>query len=226
MKKFAIPLFLVLLLTGCPPPHNTNPTKAASAPAPAVNVDYIALINSATTITVQEYTISMGKDYDILADGVKVATVSGKDVRFIAGDVFTLTTLDGKVLASEEEQKRYLLKFNRAAVVYDADKNTVGYLAEDRISSLFSLSYQFFFYDADRNEIGKSAKFTNSCLGTHTITDADGNVDYDVNKHLTLIGGDTYDISIKDPNSAINRFHVILLVCIEDAIADAQAAKD
>lgn len=225
-------LFLTLVfLAGCPAPRAQNPSPSPStakvlAPTtPQVaNIDYVARLNSATTIDIKEYTFSMGKDYDILADGVKVATVSGKDLRLFEGDVFVLKDLNGKVLAYEEEQVEFF-QLDRAAVVYDANDNVSGYLGEDRISNLFSLSYIFYFYDANKNEIGKSDKFTNSCLGTHKIYNASGTEAYDVNKHLTL-GGDHYTITVTDPKTPINRYKAILLVCIEDAIGDAAAEKD
>lgn len=219
-------VIFALFLIGCPPPYQgqRQTTKASNPTKVEVEaIDYIATLNSATVIDIKEYTLSIGKDYDIFADDVKVATVEGKNVRFISGDIFTLKDLNGLTLAYEEETKG-LFQLNRSATVYDKDGQVTGYLGEDRARNFLSFSYVFYFYDANKNEIGKSSKFTNSSLGTHKIYNADGSEAYDVNKHLTL-GGDHYTITVTDQNTLINRYKAILLVCIEDAIGDAAKKK-
>ena len=218
----------LLLAIGCgernhtfqPPAKKGSEQHAAAKETTAKGtLDYEKLLRSATEITVSEYAVAIGKDYDILADGVKVATVSGKNIKIIS-DEFTLKTLDGKVLASEKEHKRWL-RLNRAASMYDGQGNLVGYFGEEVLKDLFSIHYVFHLYDKDKNEIGKSKKLTKSCLGTHTILDSSGNVDYDIDKKFVLIGGDKYVITVKDPNSEISRFAAIFMTCIEDAIADS-----
>jgi uncharacterized protein YxjI len=195
---------------------NNSEQESAAKETP----DYEKMLMSAAKITVSEYSVSIGKDYDILADGKKAAIVSGKNIRIIGGDVFTLTTLDGKVLASEKEHHRWI-SLNRAASIYDGQENLVGYFGEEKLSNLFSVHYVFHIYDKDKNEIGKSKKLTKSCLGTHTILDSSGNIDYDIDKKFVVLGGDKYVITVKDQNSEISRFAAIFMTCIEDAIADS-----
>jgi hypothetical protein len=139
-------------------------TPAKNVEASTTSSNSAKLLTSAKKIVISEHTISMGKDYDILVDGKKVATVTGKNVRVFGGDVFTLTTADGSTLAYEKENKRFL-SFDRAATIYDAGGNVTGYLAEKKFKSMFSLSYIFYFYDQNKKEIGKSAKLSNSSLG-------------------------------------------------------------
>jgi hypothetical protein len=214
-------------LIGCPPPRAPQAAKPAPAPAP-VNTAPITstTLRSATTVVVHEEVLNVGKDYNILVGGRKVGTVSGKNLKILTGDVFKLKLPDGTILASEKEEKRYFVKFNRAATFQDSSNTVTGYLAEDRISNLFSLYYVFYFYDAQRKEIGKSEKLTNSSLGSHKIYDASGKVAYTIKKHWRPLGDHKYTITVNDPNSAIDVYHAILLVCIEDAIGDAAAAKD
>ena len=229
MKTILYSGFVVVLLAliGCPPPQAP---KAASGATPKATKTVApitsATLRSATTIVVHERILNVGKDYDIFVGETKVATVSGKDLKIITGDIFKLKLADGTLLASEEEEKQYFLKFERAATFHDANNKVTGYLAEDVISNLFSLYYVFHFYDNQRKEIGKSEKLTNSSLGSHKIYDAGGNVDYVIKKHWRPLGDHKYTITVVDPNSAIDIYHAILLVCIEDAIGDAAAKKD
>jgi len=82
-------------------------TTSKSPAAPTGPNQYEQTLRGAKKITISELTISMGKDYNILVDDKKVATVTGKDVRIMGGDVFTLKTIDDKVLAYEKEHKRF-----------------------------------------------------------------------------------------------------------------------
>jgi len=202
--------------TSKPPTAPTGPKPPAVPTGPN---QYEQTLRGAKKITISELTFSMGKDYNILVDDKKVATVTGKDVRIMGGDVFTLKTIDDKVLAYEKEHKRFF-KLNRAASIYDGNNKLVGYFGEEKLKNLFSVSYVFHIYDENQKEIGKSKKLGKSALGKHELFDNKGNIDYKIDKHFTL-GGDKYTVEILDPKSDISVWAAILLVCIEDAIGDA-----
>ena len=205
MNQRAAVLSLTALLIGCGSPENAkNPEQQ---------------LRSALEVKIEERVINLGKDYDILVRGQKVATVSGKNVRIMSGDVFTLTTVDGKVLASEKEHKSFFA-LNRAASCYDSKGELTGYLGEERFKDFLFLSYTFHFYDADKKEIGTSKKLGKSALNSHNLYDGAGNVDYTIDKHFSLVG-DSYTLKILDHESAIPLTSAIFMVCIEDAIGDA-----
>jgi hypothetical protein len=190
-------------------------------PSADPNIDYEQKLRSANKIVVEEMVINKGRDYKIFADGQRVATVSGKNIRFfesLVGDKFTLTTLDGKVIGSEQEEKRFLT-FNRNARCEDAFENTTGYIGET-ISGKLSIKYIFHFLDANKQEVGRSDKLGKSLIGRHKINDNQGHEDYDIDKQFELFG-DEYVITVKDLNSEIPLEHAILLTCIEDAIGDS-----
>jgi len=63
---------------------------------------YEQKLRSASKITIDEAAFSWGKSYNVKVDDEVVATVSGKGFTLF-GDVFTLKTKDGVVLASEKE---------------------------------------------------------------------------------------------------------------------------
>lgn len=180
-------------------------------------------LRSASKIEVKEKVISIGKHYDLYVDGEKVAEVTGKAIE-ILGDVFTLKTVDGKVLASEKESKRFL-RLSRAAICYDGDGSVTGYIGEEKLKDLFSWSYVFHFYDANKKEIGKSKKLGKSSLGRHKLYDNQGNADYDIDKRFRAVGlvtsADKYILTRIDFESSIPLEYAIFITCIEDAIADA-----
>ncbi len=184
---------------------------------------------SARQITVEEAVLNIGKDYNIIVDNERVATVSGKDFKVFGGDRFDLETVDGTLVAFEEEDKRYLFKLNRSATVYDGDGHVLGYLAEERWNDLFKWGYIFHFYDEYKNEIGRSQKITNSSVfGNHTIKDNLGNIDYQIDKQINwkrgLLGSDKYVIRVNDSKD-VPLESAILLTCIEDAIKDSEESK-
>jgi uncharacterized protein YxjI len=180
-------------------------------------------IRQASKITVRQKFISFfGKHYYLYVDGHKVGHVTGKFIKTF-GDVFTLKTADGKKLADEKEAKR-ILALNRSAEFHDGTGNIIGYIGEERLTDFFSLGYVFHFYDPNQKEIGKSQKIGKSSLSYHHIYDSDGNTDYTVDKKFTLFC-DKYVLKIVDRDSRIPLESAILLVCIEDAIADAHKPK-
>jgi hypothetical protein len=196
-------------------------------PSPKAGVDYKAMINNATQIKIKEKWLNsvlpLAKKYYILADGKYAGMVKGRLITEF-GNVFTLTTLDGKDLAYEKEEKRRLWNLrwlNRAAVVYNANSEQVGWITEEKIKDFFAIHYMFHLYDKDMDEIGVSKKITKSSMGTHNLIDAKGNKDYDIDKYFWKFPGrDVYMISVLDKKSEIPRTQAILLTCIEDIIAD------
>lgn len=184
--------------------------------------NYEQLLRQAKSITISERVINIGKDYDILVGGQLVATVSGKDFK-VWGDTFTLKTMDGKVLASETEEVR-ILSWNRGATVRNGKGDITGYLGEETFDNLFSMGYLFHFYDPKNQEVGKSQKIGRSAISFHRIYDAQGNPDYAIDKKFTLIG-DEFEITVADASN-VPLEQAILLICIEDAIADSEQEKE
>ncbi|MDP3026591.1 MAG: prepilin-type N-terminal cleavage/methylation domain-containing protein [Nanoarchaeota archaeon] len=185
---------------------------------------YEKKLRGASQIEIQEKTFHLEKYYEVYVEGEKVAQVTGKKVRFVGGDVFTLTASDGKVLASEEECKRFF-RLSRAAICYDGSKKLTGYIGEESIKDFFSLSYVFHFYDSNKNEIGKSKKLGKSVWNRHKLYDTEGNEDYDIDKKLgsLITGADRYILTRLDFESSIPLEYAVFIACIEDAIADAHS---
>lgn len=238
MNKSIFSIMALLLLfgfTGCaevPPTQNTPQTKQEVAQVSVSNTeeklednteveDVENIINTAKEITIKEASISMTKKYYIYADNKEIGTVTGKFINDF-GDVFTLKDLNGNVLGSEKQIKRWGTKLTRCAQVFDADNNITGYIGEEVLTNLFSDGYFFHFYDKDKNEIGTSDEIKFSLLKKNLFNDMNGNTDYVVNAHIAL--NDSYTITVND-TSDIPIKNAIFMVCIEDAIKDSKSKK-
>ncbi len=216
---------LALAFTAC----NSLPSQeeAPASNPPSYNTSFQdkseERLRNATKITIDEEVINLGKDYDILVDGDKLATVSGENLK-LWNDEFVLKTIDGKILASEREDKR-IVRWNRAAAIYNGNGTLSGYLTEETIEDMFSFGYIFHFLNTQQQEVGKSQKVGRGAIDHHKLEDVSGNADYDVDHKFTFIG-DKYVLTVLNKGSKIPLEQAILLVCIEDTIKDAQIEKE
>lgn len=218
LKITAIIVIFSFIVTGCGKVTNISESKNPSKP----KEDYVQALNSAKQIEIKESFISIGKQYKLYVDGVEVGEVTGRLITAF-GDVFTLKDRNGHVLASEKQIKRWHLRFDRDAAVYDGNGNLTGYIGEEALTKIFSIGYFFHFFDKNGNEIGTSDQVNFSLLKENIFRNADGIMAYKVNKELTLIR-DSYQVNIYD-KSKIQLYQAIFMVCIEDAIKDASKKK-
>lgn len=208
MKKFRnsiiVMIVVMLMLVGC------GQQKS--------NVNYQALLDNASKVTIKEAMISLGKEYDVYVNGQQVAEVHGKIFKGF-GDTFTLTDENGNILDKEKQVKRWGISLNRSAVIEDAKGNVVGYIGEQTLDKFLSFGYVFHFYDKNRKEIGKSNEVVFSLLKQYKYSDNDGQLAYQVNANLNLFKS-SYTLTVKD-KSQISLNDAILMVCIQDAIYQA-----
>ena len=73
------------------------------------------------------------EQYQIYKDRDKVGEINGKYIN-LTGDIFILTDKDGNEISSEKQIKRWNIKFNRMAQVYDENRESKIKLS--RISSI------------------------------------------------------------------------------------------
>lgn len=183
----------------------------------------IQQLNSSKEISIEEKIFSFNKSYNILVDGEEFGTISGKYINF-TGDVFTLTTKHGLNIASEKQVKRWGVKLNRLAEVYDAEGNVTGYIGEEKIEDFFKIGYKFHFYDKDKNELGYIKKQYFSLLDHFDVYNMKDEVVYKVDKDLTFMA-DKYTISVID-NSEIPTDQVVFVTAIMQAIQSAQKESE
>lgn len=177
------------------------------------------ILKDAKNITIEEHVITINKEYDVIVDGVLVATVTGKYIN-ITGDVFELRDTKGELLAKEKQIKRWGVKLNRLAEVKDENDNVTGYIGEDVISDFFSISkYKFHFYDKNKNEYASTKEQLLSLFYKFKIYDNNDEEVYIVEEDFS-IWGDVYNITkLKDSDVPVE--NAIFLTCIIDSIRDA-----
>lgn len=216
--KFGILMILILsfFIGGCAPPPPPQVEKKSS--------DYYKQkLDNAKEIKIDEAMMSIGKYYDVYADGEKVATIEGKFITTF-GNVFEMKDLNGEFLIKEEEVKRWgPFDVTRLAEVKNEKDEIVGYIGEKYWDKWFSVGWSFHFYNKDKQEIGNSDQLNFTMFKENAFYDTNHNLQYQVEANWGWT--DNYTMKVYD-KSKIPLYNAILMVCIEDAIHDAKKAED
>lgn len=228
MKKFiVIFIILSLLLTGCQdiqPVNNKDTTKQNNEyTAKQNNEDIQNVINSSDKIIIKKQLVTMNAGYDVLIDNKKVATVDGKYVTLF-GDVFSLNDKYGNKLSSEKQIKRWNIKINRLAEVFDLNDETIGFIGEEKFKDFLKYGYKFHFYDKEKNEIAYTKDIFFSILKKLEIYNMQNEMDYIISENFN-IAKNQYTIEIKNKESIIPVNSIILFTCIIDTIMTSENEK-
>lgn len=119
-------LALAATTAGCANAPTATPTTNVADSQAALDA-----INNANEITATKSLLSWGDEWVIEADGNKVGTVTGQ-VIYTIGDVYSLTTTSGNLVASETEE---LSAITHTATLYDWNNKPTGTL-EERVLAL------------------------------------------------------------------------------------------
>lgn len=228
-----------IIFTGCSNQNASNNKDTSSSSATKVeqnvnesnkntnstakdNIDLLKVLNEAKEIEVKEKMVSIGAGYDVYADDIHVGEIKGKYVN-LTGDVFELKDLNGNVVKSEKQIKRWNMKLNRMAEVYDKDKNVSGYIGEEKIKDMFSWGYKFHFYDKDKNEIGYTDQKVLSFTDTFKVYDVENNLDYVIEGEFVSLTS-SYDIEVNDASN-IKAEDVVFYTAIQNEITRADKKK-
>lgn len=114
-------LALAATAAGCANTPTATPTTDVADSQAALDA-----INNASEITATKSLLSWGDEWVIEADGNKVGTVTGQALYSI-GDVYSLTTVSGNLVASETEE---LSTITHTATLYDWNNQSTGALEE------------------------------------------------------------------------------------------------
>lgn len=186
------------------------------------DTDLLTTLSQAETIKIKRSWFSFNKDYKIYVDGEKIGKVEGLYFNLF-GERLVLSDLDGQVYASEQQVKRWNIRLNRLAQVYNASNETVGFIGEKVIEDFFHLGYTFHFYDANRQEIAVSKEKVLQIFPEYVIEDSHGKKLYKIKKKFTLFTS-TYEITNYD-TSVLPVERSVLLTCILDAIKTSESEE-
>lgn len=229
-KKMIIILSIIstISLVGCNNNVSTNSNNNSSQDTTKQNsitnnkvettekIDLLSELNNAKKITVEEKFVSIGASYNIYADDKYIGEIQGKYVN-ITGDVFEMKDLNGNVVKSEKQIKRWNIKLNRMAEIYDKDKNISGYIGEEKIKDMFSLGYKFHFYNKNKQEIGYTNQQIFSLTDSYKVYDLNKNLDYEIKEEFISLKP-SFNISIND-TSDISAEDVVFYTAIQNEIS-------
>ena len=231
MKKAIIVLLIASNITLLSCDNNTTTQNCSTSQNISQNINQqkavivqeeLSKLANAKTIKVTTDIVSLNSGHTIYVDDDKFGTINGKYVN-ITGDKFTFKSKDGTILASEKQIKRWNVKLNRLAEVYDFEGNIVGYIGEEKIKDMFKYGYVFHFYDKDKNEIGYTNKQFISLMDTYKIFNMSDELCYEVKENFNLIQ-DSYDIEVINSND-IPAEQAIFFTSIVNAIRNADTSK-
>lgn len=185
--KWMMSLFLAIILI-----YQTNVScKAENIATPT---DLLVQLNEASTITVKKSWFSFNKHYKVYVEGEKVGEMEGLYFN-IFGERLVLKDLKGNVYGSEQQVKRFNVRLNRIAQVYNGADDPVGFIGEQVIRDFFRWGKTFHFYDTSFNEIAISKQRWFRIFSEYMIEDMNGEMLYKVKKKWSLFTT-TYEITI------------------------------
>ena len=150
-----------------------------------ISTDLLVQLNEASTIMVKKSWFSFNKNYQVYIDGEKVGEIQGLYFN-ILGERLILKDLDGEVYASEQQIKRWNVRLNRLAQVYNGADETVGFIGEQVVRDFFRFGKTFHFYDVNRGEIAVSKQKIFHIFPEYVIEDLTGEKLYKVKKKFSL----------------------------------------
>ena len=117
-----------------------------------VHAEYLlTTLEQSHMIEVKQSWFSLNKSYKVYVDGNKVGKVEGLYFNLF-GERLVLSDLNGDVYGSEQQIKRWNIRLNRLAQVYNSSNETVGFIGEEVIEDFFRWGKTFHFYDENRKE--------------------------------------------------------------------------
>lgn len=162
----------------------------------------------------KNYRTLFKKDYSIIVDGDRIATVEG-EVFKLFGDTFTMYSSNGKKIGYEKEEKLHL---NRQAQFYNADGDKTGRLH----SKFFALLRKDTFHDADDTAIARcDEQFTFLFPDKYVIHDLNGNDLFTIDKAWWF---DNYILTVKEEGE-LDVVEAIFINCIEDAVSGSSSSS-
>lgn len=167
-------LALAVTVAGCANTPTATPT-ADTADSKAT----LDAINNANEITATKSILSWGDEWTIAADGQQVGTVTGQAL-YAIGDVYSLTTASGNLVASESEE---LKAITHEATLYDWNNQPTGKLEERILTLTPTVDIIHTTSNGSNETVGTSTTDFASFTNQTTITDNAGTVAWNTERH-------------------------------------------
>lgn len=167
-------LALAVTVAGCANTPTATPTADTADSQSALDA-----LNNANEIKATKSLFSWGDEWTIAADGQQVGTVTGQAL-YAIGDVYSLTTASGNLVASESEE---LKAITHEATLYDRNNQPTGKLEERILTLTPTVDIIHTTSNGSNETVGTSTTGFASFTNQTTITDNAGTVAWNTERH-------------------------------------------
>lgn len=215
LATLATTLALAVTAAGCANAPTATPTADTADSQTALDA-----INNASEITATKSLFSWGDEWVIEADGNKVGTVTGQAI-YAIGDVYSLTTMNGNLVASETEE---MSAITHTAALYDWNNRPTGAL-EERILAL-TPTVDIHHPDAHGSDIITGTATTAFASLTHqtAITDNTGAVTWETERAMFALQT-TITITRNTTSGTVSGIDALMVTLMMSEIHDGASNK-
>ena len=215
LATLATTLALAATAAGCANTPTATPTADVADSQAALDA-----INNASEITATKSLLSWGDEWVIEADGNKVGTVTGQALYSI-GDVYSLTTVSGNLVASETEE---LSAITHTATLYDWNNNPTGTLEERVLALMPTVDIHHTDANGSDNITGTATTAFASLTHQTTITDNTGTQAWETERAMFTLQT-TITITRNADSSSVPGIDALMVTLMMSEIHDGAINK-
>lgn len=215
LATLATTLALAATAAGCANTPTATPTADVADSQAALDA-----INNASEITATKSLLSWGDEWVIEADGNKVGTVTGQALYSI-GDVYSLTTVSGNLVASETEE---LSAITHTATLYDWNNNPTGTLEERVLALMPTVDIHHTDANGSDNITGTATTAFASLTHQTTITDNTGTQAWETERAMFTLQT-TITITRNADSSSVPGIDALMVTLMMSEIHDGAGNK-
>ncbi len=208
-------LALAVTAAGCANTPTATPTADVSDSQATLDA-----INNASEITATKSLLSWGDEWVIEADGNKVGTVTGQALYSI-GDVYSLTTTSGNLVASETEE---LSAITHTATLYDWNNQPTGTLEERVLALMPTVDIHHTDAHGSDNITGTATTVFASLTHQTTIADNAGAEAWNTERHAFTLRT-TITITRNNAGGTVTGIDALLVTLMMSEIYDGAINK-
>lgn len=215
LATLATTLALAATAAGCANTPTATPTADTSDSQATLDT-----INNANKITATKSLLSWGDEWLIEADGNKVGTVTGQAI-YAIGDVYSLTTMNGNLVASETEE---LNAITHTAALYDWNNQPTGTLEERILTLMPTVDIHHPDANGSDNITGTATTAFASLTHQTAITDNTGAVAWETERHAFTLRT-TITITRNTAGGTVSGIDALMVTLMMSEIHDGASNK-
>ena len=208
-------LALAVTVAGCANTPTATPTADVADSQAALDA-----LNNAREITATKSLFSWGDEWVIEADGQQVGTVTGQAL-YAIGDVYSLTTASGNLVASESEE---LSTITHTATLYDWGNQPTGTLEERALTLMPTVDIHHTDANGSDNITGTATTVFASLTQQITIADNTGAEAWNTERHAFTLRT-TITITRNNAGGTVTGIDTLMVTLMMSEIYDGAINK-